>query len=204
MQAPKHISDRISFVKKPDELTVVISQEIPKKKEALLFTWIMAWLFVGIAFIFYFFTSPPESDEKIFFAVTVAFWAFFFFRMTKVFYWRRAGIELLRVKEDYLTIKNSFGKYGKARMFQIENIQKFGTIPYDFTKYGQFLDRSFWEMGGETVGFEHFNKSIRFGKQLSEKESKQLAKLLDKAMRDISTKFNRKISEAIEENADQT
>ena len=155
-----------------------------------------------IAFVFYFFTSPPESDEKIFFAVTIAFWAFFFFRMTKVFYWRRAGRELLRIREDNLTIKNAFGNYGKARLFQIENIQKFGTIPYDFKKYGQFLDRSFWEMGGETIGFEHFGKAIRFGKQLSDQESKQLAKILQKAFKDIPADFNRKISDALAKDQD--
>jgi len=30
---PKYISERVSFMRKPDELTVVVSQEIPKKRK---------------------------------------------------------------------------------------------------------------------------------------------------------------------------
>ncbi|MFT4777512.1 MAG: hypothetical protein ACJAU0_000470 [Flavobacteriales bacterium] len=192
---PKYISDRVSCMRKPDELTVVISQEIPKKKEALLFSWLMMWIVLGGVYIYYWFISKPESDQKLFFMVVLAFWAFFLYRMGKVFFWRRAGRELIRIKEETITIKNAFGKYGKARLYQIENIKKFGTIPYDFTKFGQFLDRSFWEMGGETIGFEHFNKGVAFGKQLSENESKQLAKIVLKAMKEIPENFQKKIND---------
>lgn len=192
---PNYISERISYVRKPEELTVVISQEIPRKKEALLFAWVMMWLVLGGFYFYYWFTSAPKSDQKIFFLVALAFWAFFLYRMGKVLIWRKSGRELIRIKEETMTIKNAFGKYGKARLYQIENIKKFGTIPYDFTKFGQFLDRSFWEMGGETIGFEHFNKGVAFGKQLSEAESKQLAKVIAKAMKEIPLAFQQKITD---------
>ncbi len=197
---PKYISERVSYVRKPDELTVVISQEIPKKKEALLFAWLMMWLVLGGFYMYYWFMSKPQSDQKIYFMVVLSFWAFFLFRMGKVFFWRRKGRELIRIKEETMTIKNAFGKYGKARLYQIDNIKRFGTIPYDFTKFGQFLDRSFWEMGGETIGFEHFNKGVSFGKQLSDKESNQLAKIIQKAMKEIPKAFQLKIHDISEAN----
>ena len=192
------IGERIQFKRSPAELQVVITQQIPRHKEAIFFAWIVALFCALFAFIYLWLTSPSESDQRIFFAVGSAFVTFFVVRYGKVFLWRRMGKEMIRIREEELTIRNAIGSSGRPQVFQTDNIRKFGVIPYDFTKFGQFMDRAFWEMGGETLGFEHFKSKIRFGKQLEEKEAKQLARVIEKALVEIPkrTRAKKKKAEA--------
>lgn len=185
------LTERISFIRKPDELTVVITQEIPRAKEALLFAWLCAWALVGGAFIYYWRMAPAGSTDRIFFAISTAFWLYFFVRIIKVWLWRRIGKELLRIHGETLSIKDAYGKWGKARIYATEQVRKFGVVPYDFTKFGQFMDRSFWVIGGESLGFEYRGKKIVFGKQLSDRDALQLARIIEKALREIPARARR-------------
>lgn len=194
-EQPKMLTERISFIRKPDELTVVITQEIPRAKEAMLFAWLCAWALVGGVFIYYWRMAPAAYTDRIFFAISTAFWLYFFVRTIKVWLWRRIGKELLRIHGETLSIKDAYGKWGKARMYTTDQVRKFGVVPYDFTKFGQFMDRSFWVIGGESLGFEYRGKKIVFGKQLSDRDALQLARIIEKALREIPARARREEKE---------
>jgi hypothetical protein len=189
--APKMLSDRISFSRDPEKLTVVITQEIPRSKEALLFAWIVAWMGVGSVFIYYWMIADTGSSDRIFFAVSSAFWVYFFVRIFKVILWRKIGRELIMVKGETLTITNAYSKFGKPQHYHTGNVQRFGVIPYDFTKFGQFMDRASWVIGGETLGFEHLGRKVLFGKQLGDREAAQLARIIEKALREVPARYRR-------------
>lgn len=188
---PKMLSERISFLRKPEELTVVITQQVSRGKEALLFTWLLAWFFVGSVFIYFWLHTEPGSSDRIFFAVSSAFWAYFFVKILKVFIWRKIGKELIRLKGEQFSIRNAYGKFGRPQLYHTERMKKFGVIPYDFTKFGQFMDRASWVIGGDMLGFEFNGKPIGFGKQLSEKEAAQLGRIIEKALREIPARHRR-------------
>lgn len=187
-EQPKLLTERVSFLRKPDELTVVITQQIPRAKEALLAAWLMAWAMVGAVFVYYWLKSEAGSSDRIFFAISTAFWLYFFVKIGKVFLWRKIGRELVRVQGESLSIKQAYGTRGKAKVYDTTRIRKFGVIPYDFTKFGQFIDRSSYVIGGDTLGFEYNGTKILFGKQLGDKEAVQLARIIDKALREIPTR----------------
>ncbi len=205
---PEHtqtIGDRVSIQRSSHELTVVITQQISRKKETLFLLWLLALLVAGGAFIFYWINNPAGSSDRVFFMICTAFITFFLVRYGKVFLWRKIGREMIRIKGEEMSIKNAFGTYGRAQFFNTNNIHRFGVIPYDFTKFGQFMDRAFWEMGGETLGFEHGGKKYRFGKQLDEREAERLARVIDKGLREIP-KLHRKQQKAalkVSESSDQ-
>lgn len=187
------IGDRISFDRSANELTVVITQQISRKKETIFLLWLLALLLAGGAFINYWISNPAGSSDRVFFMVCTAFIAFFLVRYGKVFLWRKIGREMIRIKGEEMSIKNAFGSYGRAQFFNTNNVHRFGVIPYDFTKFGQFMDRAFWEMGGETLGFEHGGRKYRFGKQLDEREAERLARVIDKCLRDIPKLHRKKL-----------
>lgn len=191
---PKQLSDRVSFKRTDDELTVIITQQTTKLYLTLMFLWLVLWLFVGVVFI-YNWQTTEDQNERFFFAVCSAFWAYFLVKGGKILAWRLFGKEMLRVHETEFSIKNAFGTYGKAQFFAIENIQKFGTINYDSTKFFQFMERAPWIMGGETIGFQYLRKRIQFGKQLEDKESKELARIIDKALHEIPNRLKKKTTE---------
>lgn len=187
------LSERISFKRTPETLTVVITQEVSRMKEALLFAWLMAWFLIGSIFIYYWFAvSEPGSTDRIFFAVCTAFWLYFFVKILKVYLWRKIGKELLRIHEQTLTYRMAYGRFGKPQVFHTEQIKRFGTVPYDFTKFGEFMDRSSWVIGGDMLGFDYDSKKVLFGKQLEDQEARQLARIIEKALRDIPARARRK------------
>lgn len=189
--APKFISPRVSFVRTDERLTVIITQEVSRLKESLLFIWAVAWLAVLGVFVYFWLHSLPGSSDRIFFAISTAFGAYFLVKAIKVYLWRKIGRELLMIEGEELSLKMAYRNYGKPKHFNTINIRKFGLIPYDITKFGQFAERSFWTIGGETLGFEHHKTKVAFGKQLENDEAKHIARIIEKALREIPARTRR-------------
>lgn len=192
---PKFISPRVSFVRTDERLTVIITQEVPRIKETLLFIWAIAWFLVVGVFVYFWLRSVPGSSDRIFFAISTAFGAYFLVKAIKVYLWRKIGRELLMIQGEELSLKMAWRDYGKPKHFNTQNIRKFGIIPYDITKFGQFAERSFWTIGGETLGFEHHKTKVAFGKQLENDEAKQIARIIEKALREIPARSRRQHGE---------
>lgn len=196
--SPKFISSRVSFVRTDERLTVVITQEVSRFKESLLFIWAFAWLLVVSVFIYFWLHSLPGSSDRIFFAISTAFGAYFLVKAIKVYLWRKIGRELLMIKGEELSLKMAWRDYGKPKLFNTNNIRKFGIIPYDLKKFGQFAERSFWTIGGDTLGFEHHKTRVSFGKQLENDEAKLIARIIEKALREIPARARRNAVQALD------
>lgn len=179
--AIQRIGKRITYAWHEDALTVVIDQKIPKSQQLALEGWMFAWLLIGGAFFWILLQST--GDERMFYSISLAFWAFFAFRVGKVILWRRKGNESIRIHSEGMSVKNAFGTLGKAQLFQIRNLHKMEVIRREATSFLANLDQSFWIMGGDAIQFTHQNKSFVLGKQLNEKDAHALAKLLDKGFR---------------------
>ena len=90
---------------------------------------------------------------------------------------------MIRIDAEGMSIKNAFGKYGKAKFFLKDNIKRMEVIKRDPTKFMQNMDQSFWIMGGDSIQFNYMRSKFVVGKQLNERDSKALAHLFDKALR---------------------
>ena len=175
------IGDRITYAWHAEALTIVIGQKISRTARWALEGWMVAWLFIGIIFLDQ--MLKVQGDERLFLSICMAFWTFFAFRVFKVILWRRIGQEMIRISSEGMSVKNAFGTWGKAQFFLLENIQKMMVIRRNPEKFLQTLDQSFWIMGGDTLQFAHLGKTFVLGKQLSERDAKALAKLIDQALR---------------------
>ena len=195
MTAPKFISPRVSFMRTDERLTVVITQEVTRLKESLLFIWAVAWLLVVGVFIYFWLHSPAGSNDRIFFAISTAFGSYFLVKVVKVYLWRKIGREMLMIQGEELSLKMAWRDYGKPKHFNTNSVRKFGLIPYDITKFGQFAERSFWTIGGDALGFEHHKTKVAFGKQLDNDEAKQIARIIEKALREIPARARRQHTE---------
>ncbi|MFM1931045.1 MAG: hypothetical protein RL226_348 [Bacteroidota bacterium] len=193
MSDVKWLGQRISYKRTDEELTVIITQQVSRLNTLLMMGWVAAWLAIGVVVSVFWMNTEAESD-RLFFSIFMAFWAYFFVRVIKVLAWRLIGKEMIRVFDHQMTIKNAYGTYGKARFFDTENIKKLGPINYDETKFFQFMERAPWIIGAETIGFEYLRNRVTFGKQLESKEALQLARIVDKAIKEIPARAQRKKS----------
>lgn len=175
----RNIGKRVYFRKSGDDLHIEINQKVERYKESLLMAWLAAWIFCGIYFI-YELNTTDDSGLRTFLYISLAFWAFFFFRIGKVFLWRIIGKEIITVSNGYLKIKNAFGKFGREEKFKASAIKNFGLTKYDPKSFFQFMDQSFWIIGGDKIGFEYSSKKIRLGKQLEDNDAIALTRMLDK------------------------
>ena len=180
---PKFIGKRISVRKDKQQLRIEITQQIERWQETMLIAWLAAWLFCGITFIWYAATSANQSD-KIFFIIASSLWLYFFIRITKVFFWRKIGKEILTFSKGRLTLKNAFGKRGKEEAFNFQHISKLGLVTKDPSSFLAFLDDSFWMIAGERVGFNYSGQKIRLGKQLAVRDAELLIRVMESAMKE--------------------
>jgi len=180
---PKFIGKRISVQRSKDQIVIEIRQQVERWQESLLLAWIAAWVFCGAVFIYYTFASADFS-QRMFFGILTSVWLYFVVRITKVFFWRKIGKEIITISNGTLSLKNAFGKRGKTERFSFHNIFKLGIVTREPTNFLAFLDDSFWIIGGERVGFSYSGSKVRLGKQLSLRDAELLVRVIDSAMKE--------------------
>lgn len=182
MSHTKRIGERISCAHNDSSFTTVIDQSISKAKLRLLVGWWLSWGLVGLALVWER-SSTEVPDERMFLTISLAFWAFFAFRIGKVIAWRMWGTERIRISADAFSVKNAFGNYGRAHQIPLSSVERIEVVKRDPAKFLHSMDQSFWIMGGDSLMIRAAGKRIPIGKQLSDKEAGALAKELDRAIR---------------------
>lgn len=182
------VSERVSIDRRDDRTSVVISARLPKQKEALLVAWFLCWLLVG-AYVIYARTQLPVNDPlRQYILGFLAFWLYFAVKVGRAVLWRLKGFEQWRLKDGMLTIKDSILSFGKANTYFVENIQKLGALKIDRASFKYQFNDSFWNIGGERLGFEHLGRKVIFGKGLDEAESKRVLFVLQEALKEARKK----------------
>src|SRR5688500_11931446 len=95
------VSERISILKKPGVLSIVILPTTDRRKLGLMFLWLFAWSVCGIiVFVNYF--RVEERDAKLFIIIYLAFWSYFEFNIIRAYIWKRFGREKLWIQNGML------------------------------------------------------------------------------------------------------
>lgn len=181
----KWLSERISYHKHENYTTLIISSKVESWKESLIFGWLMLWTLIGGIIIYFLATdnytssmleNTNKKDLQLYLGVFLVLWAYFEYRVGRVYLWRKKGMEYFKFDKDRLIIKRAFGKYGKANEYLYDNISEIKELERKERSFASVMGGSFWDISNETVAFKYFDKQVIFGVQLEEKEAKQLKK----------------------------
>ena len=112
--------------------------------------------------------------------IFMAFWAYYALKVTRSFFWLLWGRELLKLDETGLFYKRSIKSYGKSSQYFYENIAKMEVYQPKEKSMQAIMEQSPWVKGGERIDFQHFGKTIRFGRKLNPKDTELLFKLITK------------------------
>ena len=87
------IGDRIAFAwqdrgTESEQLRVTISQGTTASNMAMLSIWMVMWLCLEAAVLYFWLQGSSEGNAAVGYAIYSAFWAFFAFRIGKVWLWR--------------------------------------------------------------------------------------------------------------------
>lgn len=181
------IGQRAKFSRNPKQIEVSITQRVLPWQEALIFAWLLSWLLCGAYFVVEM-VATDETTVRTFMAVVLGFWGYFMVRGVKIFLWRRIGKEEMVIAAGKFSLRNALGNYGKWQHMDIENVQKLGLIKTGEHNFFRFMETAFWSMGGETIGFQYGKKRMIVGKQLNERDARDLLRLLEGGLKDFAKK----------------
>jgi hypothetical protein len=175
------ISDRASFVKKDDELSIVISSSADKSKVKVIGALLALWLAGGIYIISSYF-SITDQNTKIMMLVWIAFWAYFTYIMGRAFSWQWRGREIIKVREGKLFYKRDVGGRGWVENYTLAEIRELQSHKDKTPTWVQRFGGDYWSTDCDSFGFKFRDKEVAMGYRLSEKESEKILKLLKKEM----------------------
>ena len=181
----KYINDRISFLELPDELTIVMLSKKNDLKSALLFAWLICWSLIGLVMIYYLLVSDLNRENKLYIFIFLIFWLYFEIIVMKGFLWRKSGKELIRINKDGLQIKNDINGYGKLKTYFLENISNLKPIEIKKNSIIKELDASYWNLGGDRLMFDYVNRPVKFAKELEEKDTFKILKLIRSKLKEL-------------------
>ncbi len=179
----KVISPRVSIIEKDNVFSLVILPTTDKRKLFILFLWLLAWTVCGLI-VFGNYFNITNHDAKIFILVYLSFWAYYEFKISRAFIWKKYGLEKLWIKKGKLQYQREIAGKGKIKEFDLELVTDLELIEVSGTSFADTINQSFWIKGGERLEFHCQSKVVRFGMQLSDEE----AMIVYKALRNFLKK----------------
>lgn len=169
---------RISSEKKDGGTLIKIKAYHHESKQKQLTVWLFAWTFCGLAIGSQLFVESAKEIHTFIF-IFLAFWAYFEYKVVKVFRWRTKGEEQIWITDENLHYGRTFNNRGFLRPYRkdlINPVKFFDAEQNTFVR--AFLD-SYWVVGGETLIFSANGKVIPLGLRLSGKESKKVMTMIN-------------------------
>lgn len=177
-----YIGNRISIKQLAEDTTsIVILSNKTKLKNTLLFAWVFLWTVSGIV-VFTQYFSLTDQDAKAAIIVWMGFWAYFEYKMIKAYFWRKLGMEKLKIKEGKLFYKRDISGKGKIKVFEADFIKDLRLIEVKEHAFFEGINNSYWMIAGEKIAFDYYGKEQRLGLQLEQEDAEKLTRLLRKKL----------------------
>lgn len=186
-QAEGRIGERISYHWKDrgseqERLLIDITQGIPARNMGLLTAWLVCWGALEAAVVYFWVREPGQGNAWLGYAIYSAFWAFFAFRIGKVWMWRRVGREVITIDRKGISVAMAFGDRGLPDFFAHGAWKGLTRVKANPAQILRTFEQAFWSMGGETLQFSGGGRTMVFGKQLADRDADGLLRLLKPAL----------------------
>ncbi len=176
------IGKRSSILIKDQVFSLVILPTEDKKKINFMFLWLLAWSVSGVIVITNYFTLTQEN-AKLFIIIWLAFWAYFEFKIIRVFTWKRLGKEKLWIKNGTLFYQQDINGRGKINEFDINLVSNFNLIKLTNGSIADTFSQTFWVKGGERIEFTCQSKITKFGMQLNDEDANKIIESITKFLK---------------------
>ena len=173
---------RIQINQKENETVIEIAPINEASKATLLLVWLIVWTLCGIV-VFSQFFSNLSKEEKLMMAVWMAFWAYFEYKISSVYVWRKNGKEKITLNNDSIIYSQIISGKETAKEYIIENISDLKTIEFGKNNFSESFQNSYWVKGNESVYFTHLSQKIGLGLQLNKDEAQQVLQAIAKRLK---------------------
>ncbi len=175
------IGKRSSIFTKDNVFSLVILPTAEKKKTNLLFLWLFAWSVSGIIILVNYF-KLTNDNAKLMIIIWLGFWAYFEFKIIRVYMWKRFGQEKLWIKNGVLHYQQNINGRGKIKEFDLNLISDWDVIKVEQANIADYFSQTFWVKGGERIEFICQGKLIKFGMQLPDEDAAKILTAIKKQL----------------------
>lgn len=178
----KNIGNRISILQENNVFSLVILPTDEKRKVTLMMFWLLAWTISGIIVIINYF-SLAQVQAKLFVIIWLTFWAYFEFKIIRVYMWKRFGKEKLWIKNGRVHYQQDINGRGKIKQYDLNLVSDLSCIEIKKGSIADTFSQTFWVKGGERLVFNCQSKQVKFGMQLSDDDTLQLFSIMKKQLK---------------------
>lgn len=169
------MAERINISKKDNNLEIEIKALKDDTKQKILLVWIVLFSLCGFAILSQFFYDYDKTSQ-LFFAVYLAFWLFFEFKVIYAFRWRNAGMEKIILNKTKIILIKEIGKRGITQTIKINEISNLRCYEPDELGFIKSINSSYWNINKYSLAFDFENKPVPFAIDLDKNEAKKLLK----------------------------
>ncbi len=169
---------RISQEDSKEKFILQIKAFVEEDKQKFFTVWLGAFTFCGLLIISQLFVDQ-NSELKLMVFVFTIFWAYFEYKMVKTWRWRRVGVEIIEIDNQFLHIGKRYKERGLLKAYPLDGVdlpRKFNNKSNEFTKA---INDSYWMISNEQLCFNYNNRVVLFGHRLSDQEMGKVLKALD-------------------------
>ncbi len=169
------MENRVQFSSDRKTLEIIPIKNSTKLK--IVWIWLILWTLSGIVVFSQFFLPVPR-EEKLIYAVWMAFWAYFEYKASVLLSWRRKGKEIIQFSEAGFTYRRDINGRGIDKFYDRKHISEIKSVNFNDRKVLAKVQPLYWNMGSETILFTVNGKQEALGFQLTEPEAIQVLKIM--------------------------
>lgn len=152
---------------------IAIYPELKPWQRVALILWLILWAMSGLLAMASM-LKVAQADQWVYFLVFMSLWAYFLFYGVRSMIWHLYGVEYIRIGKEFIDYKRSWGSFGRAVNYDLQNIKSLGLVNLGERSFAKSYQDAFWTVGGEKIGFEYLGKKVVIGLRLDESQAKQL------------------------------
>ncbi len=176
-QKTKQVSERVRISNEKSGAKIVISGVSERWKVTALTAWIAAWLFCG-AVVIYELLNTDDREMKLFLVVFLVFWAYFMWKISRVWHYRKGGYEAIDIGPEQVTVIRKTGGPAKTATYKLTEIGEPEKVPVSEKSFTYIYEDQWWVLGGERIGFKTNRRYVRFGMQLDANETAEILRFM--------------------------
>lgn len=176
------MAERITINNKDNSIEIEIKAFKDKTKQKMLLVWIVLFSLCGLAILSQFFYGYDKSSQ-LFFAVYLAFWLFFEFKVIYAFRWRNAGMEKIILNKTEIILIKEIGKRGITQIMNVKEMNNVSLYEPEEPGFIKAINSSYWNINKYSLTFDYQGKTVPFAIDVEKNEAKKLLKEIQQFLR---------------------
>ena len=182
----KKIGPNTSISKTSERVGIKITSQIEGWMSMAIFGWVMVWSGMGAYVLFYILFAGLTSDEQLFFAAYLAFWSWFEYKALYAWLFKKYGYELITITDGVISYSRKLFFLNRNSTFDVSTISPSRKALQSERTFAAAYSKSFWVVGNEQIEFSVGEKTIRFGMHLTPKETTEVIRFFNQAIKKLS------------------